>query len=180
VHGIGFATGRRAEEGMAPTLTVRENLFLNPQNFGRGALGLNGARRESAEAAKILARFDVRPADPERDIATLSGGNQQKVVLARWAGQGYRVLVLEDPTIGVDFGAKAEIYRMLAADAAAGTAIVIVSSDLDELVQVCHRVLVFNHGRISATLDRTQLTMEALTREVGGGTAELRVEEPVA
>ena len=176
---IGFATGRRAEEGMAATLTVRENLFLNPLNFGRGIFGLRGPRRETTEAARILTRFDVRPADPNKNIADLSGGNQQKVVLARWAGQGYRVLVLEDPTIGVDFGAKAEIYRMLAADAAAGTAIVIVSSDLDELVQLCHHALVFNHGRVSAVLAGPSLGMEALTREVGGGSAEVLTQEAV-
>jgi ribose transport system ATP-binding protein len=170
--GIGFATGKRAEEGMAPTLTVRENLFLNPQNFGRGDWSLSGAAKEAARARRVLTRFDVRPADPNRDISTLSGGNQQKVVLARWAGQHYKLLVLEDPTIGVDFGAKSEIYRMLAEDAAAGTACMVVSSDLDELVQLCHRVLVFNRGRITAELRQGRLTIEALTAEVGGASAE--------
>ncbi len=98
---------------------------------------MRSRRREREAAAGILRRFDVRPPEPERDINTLSGGNQQKVVLARWAGQRYRVLVLEDPTIGVDVGAKAQIYRMMAEDAAAGTAAVVVSSDLDELAQIC-------------------------------------------
>ena len=177
--GIGFATGKRAEEGMAPTLSVRENLFLNPQNFGRGDWSFRSATAEAAQARRVLTRFDVRPADPNRDISTLSGGNQQKVVLARWAGQHYKLLVLEDPTIGVDFGAKAEIYRMLAEDAAAGTACMIVSSDLDELVQLCHRVLVFNRGRISAELRRDRLTVEALTAEASGAGAErhLQLEE---
>ena len=89
-------------------------------------------------------------------------------MLARWAGRKYRVLVLEDPTIGVDVGAKSQIYRTLTEDADAGTTIVVVSSDLDELVQVCDRVLAFHRGRVVAELDRAQLTVEALTQAVGG------------
>ena len=150
--GLGFATGKRAEEAIAGTMSVKENLFLNPLNFGQKRWRLRSRRRERAEAAVILRRFDVRPPEPERDIGTLSGGNQQKVVLARWAGQRYRALVLEDPTIGVDVGAKAQIYRMMAEDAAAGTAAIVVSSDLDELAQICDRVLAFSRGRIVAEL----------------------------
>jgi ribose transport system ATP-binding protein len=167
-HGIGFATGKRAEEALAGTMTVKENLFLNPLNFGQHTFRLRSRARERQTAAAILRRFDVRPPDPERDVATLSGGNQQKVVLARWAGQGYRLLVLEDPTIGVDFGAKSEIYRMMQEDAAQGTATVVVSSDLDELAQICDRVLAFSRGRIVAELTRDGLGVEALTQAVGG------------
>ena len=169
--GLGFATGKRAEEALAPTMTVKENLFLNPLNFGQKTFRLRSRRREREAAAEILRRFDVRPPDPERDISTLSGGNQQKVVLARWAGQRYRLLVLEDPTIGVDVGAKAQIYRMMAEDAAEGTSTVVVSSDLDELVLICDRVLAFSQGRIVAELARDDLTVEALTLAVGGAGA---------
>jgi ribose transport system ATP-binding protein len=167
-HGIGFATGKRAEEALAGTMTVRENLFLNPLNFGQHNFRLRSRDRERRDAAEILRRFDVRPPDPDRDISTLSGGNQQKVVLARWAGQGYRLLILEDPTIGVDFGAKSEIYRMMQQDAAHGTATIVVSSDLDELAQISDRVLAFSRGRIVAELTRDGLGVEALTQAVGG------------
>jgi ribose transport system ATP-binding protein len=166
--GLGFATGKRAEEALANTMTVKENLFLNPLNFGQRTFRLRSRKRETEAASAILVRFDVRPPDPDRDINTLSGGNQQKVVLARWAGQHYKLLVLEDPTIGVDFGAKSEIYRMMQEDAAAGTAAVIVSSDLDELVQIADRVLAFSRGRIVAELNRSELSVEALTQAVGG------------
>ena len=166
--GLGFATGKRAEEALAGTMTVKENLFLNPLNFGQKGFSLQGRRREREAAAVILRRFDVRPPEPDRDISTLSGGNQQKVVLARWAGQRYRVLVLEDPTIGVDVGAKAQIYRMMAEDAAAGTAAVVVSSDLDELAQIADRVLAFSRGRVVAELTGEMITVETLTRAVGG------------
>jgi ribose transport system ATP-binding protein len=166
--GIGFVTGKRAEEALAGTMSVKENLYLNPQNFGATALTYRNHAAERRACADVLRRFDVRPPEPDRDIGTLSGGNQQKVVLARWAGRKYRALVLEDPTIGVDVGAKAQIYRMLTEDAAAGTAIIVVSSDLDELAQICDRVLAFSRGRIVAELDRAEISVEALTRAVGG------------
>jgi ribose transport system ATP-binding protein len=166
--GIAFATSKRVEEALATVMTVKENLFLNPENFGRGSLQWRRRSAEHAEAANILARFDVRPADPEREITTLSGGNQQKVVLARWAGRNYKLLVLEEPTMGVDVGAKAEIYRMLAQDAEAGTSCIVISTDLDELAHICDRVLAFSRGRIVAELDRATLSVEALTRAVAG------------
>ncbi|MEJ0011745.1 MAG: sugar ABC transporter ATP-binding protein [Bauldia sp.] len=167
--GIGFATGKRAEEALAPTMTIKENLYLNPLNFGATSFGFRSRAAERESCGEILRRFDVRPPEPERDINTLSGGNQQKVVLARWAGQNYKVLVLEDPTIGVDVGAKAQIYKMLTDDAAAnGTAIVVVSSDMEEMVQICDRVLAFSRGRIVAELSRGEISVESLTRAVGG------------
>jgi ribose transport system ATP-binding protein len=166
--GIGFATGRRAEEAVAPAMSVKENLFLNPLNFGAARFRLRNLREERQQAAAILRRFSVKPGDPGRDIGTLSGGNQQKVVLARWAGQKYRVIVLEDPTIGVDIGAKAEIYRMMMADCDAGTSYVVVSSDIEELANVCDRVLAFSRGVIVAELAGERLTTEALTHAVSG------------
>jgi len=169
--GIGFASSKRGEEGLAATMNVRENLFLNPSNFARRAFSFVTAARESGDAAVILNRLDVRPSDPERDITTLSGGNQQKVVLARLAGQDYRVLVLEDPTMGVDVGAKAEIYKILADGAGNGTACIVISSDLDELAQICDRVLAFNSGRIVAELQRDDLTVEVLISEISGATS---------
>lgn len=169
--GVAFVSGRRAEEGLAATMNVRENLFLNPLNSGRRRLDFKLPRAESTAARAVLARFGVRPTDPEREITTLSGGNQQKVMLARCAAGGYRVLVLEDPTVGVDFGAKMDIYRLLSDDAAAGAACLVISSDLDELLQFCHRVLVFDRGRIGTELPRELMTLDSLTRAVSGAGA---------
>jgi ribose transport system ATP-binding protein len=166
--GIAFATGRRAEEAVAPGMTVGENLFLNPRNFNARPFRLRSLGAETRAAAKILARFAVKPSDPRRDIGTLSGGNQQKVVLARWAGQKYRVIVLEDPTIGVDIGAKSEIYRMMMADCDAGTSYIVVSSDIEEMVSVCDRVLAFSRGVVVAELAGDGLTTQALTHAVSG------------
>ena len=167
--GVGFATGRRAEEGVAGVLSVQENLFLNPLNFGKSALSFRRDAEERREAAGVLAHFQVKPADPSRLISTLSGGNQQKVVLARLAGQNYKVVVLEDPTIGVDIGVKSEIYRLMREDAASGTLYVVVSSDFEELAAVCDRVLAFSRGHVVAELAGDSLTVEAVTHAVSGG-----------
>ena len=149
-------------------MTVRENLFLNPLNFGRHGWSARAQPGECADARAILRRFDVRPDDPELDVTALSGGNQQKVVLARLIGRDYRVLVLEEPTMGVDIGAKADIYAILARSAAAGLVCLVVSSDLDELAQICSRVLAFSRGRIVVELDRSELSVEALTHAISG------------
>jgi ribose transport system ATP-binding protein len=159
-------------------MNVRENLFLNPFNFGRQVLSFVTPARESRDATAILSRLDVRPRDPERDVTTLSGGNQQKVVLARLAGRDYRVLVLEEPTAGVDVGAKAEIYKILADGAANGTACIVISSDLDELTQICDRVLAFSAGRIVAELGRDELTVEALISEISGAASHAATDQP--
>jgi ribose transport system ATP-binding protein len=97
-------------------------------------------------------------------IETLSGGNQQKVVVARWMRIGPQALVLEDPTAGVDVGAKAEIYRLLAAALGKGQAIVLISTDFEEVAAICHRALVFRGGRIVAELAADELSIEAITR----------------
>ena len=175
--GIGFGSSKRAEEGLATTMNVRENLFLNPFNFGRQVLSFVTPARESRDATAILSRLDVRPRDPERDVTTLSGGNQQKVVLARLAGQDYRILVLEEPTAGVDVGAKAEIYKILADGAAKGTACIVISSDLDELTQICDRVLAFSAGRIVTELGRDELTVEALISEISGAASHAATDQ---
>ncbi len=93
---------------------------------------------------------------------SLSGGNQQKVVVARWLATGRKLLIAEDPTAGVDVGAKAEIYRLIAEAVAAGLAVVVVSTDFEEVAHICHRVLVFNRGRIIAELSGAALTTEAV------------------
>ena len=101
---------------------------------------------------------------------TLSGGNQQKVLLARWLSRHAALLVLEEPTMGVDVGAKADIYEMLNHELAGGAAVLLVSSDLDEVAGICHRALIFNRGRIVEELQRPELSVGRLTALVGGAT----------
>ena len=165
---IGFVSSKRAEESLAGSMLVRENLFLNPVMIGTGVLGIIGRGAESADSAKLLKRFSVRPEDPERVVGTLSGGNQQKVVVARWMRAGSRLLVLEEPTIGVDIGAKAEIYHLLHAALEEGKGILLISSDFEEVARISYRALVFNRGRMIGEVEREHLSIPRLIALASG------------
>lgn len=157
--GIGFSTSNRESEAVAPGMSVRENLFLNPRLWGYRSWRPVSSSSERRCARKVLQPFAVRPSDPELSLDTFSGGNQQKVILARWIGLGRKVLVLEEPTMGVDVGAKADIYSLLGDAARAGTAIVLVSTDMEEVAKVAHRALVFGRGRVTAEIERPHLNI---------------------
>ena len=107
----------------------------------------------------------MRPNDPTLPIELLSGGNQQKVVIGRWLHLAAKVYIFEDPTAGVDVGAKAEIYRLFDVALQAGAAILIVSNDFEEVAKVCHRALVFSRGRVVAELVGADLSVENLLAE---------------
>jgi len=166
--GVGFVTSNRESDGIAAGLSVRENLFLNPAVWGRRPLVPAGQRAERARAAALVRDFDIRPADPEAPIDTLSGGNQQKVIVARWFGVGRAVAVLEEPTMGVDIGAKSDIYALLRQAGGRGTAALVVSTDLEEVARICHRALVFHRGRVCRELAGTELTVAALVAAASG------------
>jgi ribose transport system ATP-binding protein len=174
-RGICFVAGDRNADSIAPGLSVRENMFLNPCASGRSPLAWRAPADEADETVRLGARVDLQPNDPSAPIETLSGGNQQKMVMARWMRIGGRVLALEDPTAGVDVGAKAEIYRLLADAVDRGLAVLLISTDLEEVAEICHRALVFRDGRIIGALQGADLTMErlihvaSLTAEAGGG-----------
>lgn len=167
-NGVFFVTSNRETESLATNLTVTENIFLNPGTRGHPTWRPRLRRDEIVDADEIVRRFSIRPSNPRTLISTLSGGNQQKTVLARWLNVGARVLVLEEPTMGVAVGAKAEIYDMLQAELTRGAAVVLVSSDLEEVARISTRALVFNRGRITRELSRNELTTTELTAVVGG------------
>lgn len=171
-EGLTFVTSNREAEGLATGLPVRENIFVNPRVWGRGSRSFRSRQDERRQAREIIMRHDVRPPDSERPADTLSGGNQQKVILARWLSVRRPVLVLEEPTMGVDVGAKADIYRLLRETLATGTAAIVVSTDYEEIAKVCHRALVFREGRIVAELDRSQLLVSTLIGAASGSLAE--------
>ncbi len=110
----------------------------------------------------------ARPLVTEPAIATFSGGNQQKVVLSRWLGGGIAVLVLEEPTMGVDVGAKADIYALLDRHAEAGGGVIVVSTDFEEVAAICHRALIFDRGRVAGELAGDDLTPAGLIAACGG------------
>jgi ribose transport system ATP-binding protein len=167
--GVGFISSKRAEESMAPGLSVCENLFLNPAIQLRDSRGRTGDRAERERAAQVARDFDIRPPRPEVPIATLSGGNQQKVVLARWLIGNSTLLILEEPTAGIDIGAKAEIYGSLAPLLDRGGVALLVSSDFEEVARIATRAFVFHRGRIAAEIEQSDLTRELLTHVACGG-----------
>jgi ribose transport system ATP-binding protein len=162
--GLGFVAADRVAESVATGLGVRENMFINPGAAGRGPWAARSRADEATESRRLGRTVGLQPNDPEAPIETLSGGNQQKVVMARWMRVGPRVLVLEDPTAGVDVGAKAEIYRLLAETLADGKGVIVISTDVEEVAAICHRALVFRNGEILAELREEELSVEALTR----------------
>jgi ribose transport system ATP-binding protein len=161
-QGLCFVGADRNADSIATGMSVRENMFLNPCAGGRGLLDWRVPADEAAETVRLGARVGLQPNDPAAPIETLSGGNQQKVVMARWLRIGGSVLALEDPTAGVDVGAKAEIYRLLGEAVSRGLAVLLISTDFEEVAQICHRALVFRGGRIVAELTERQLTLEEL------------------
>ncbi|MCX5517252.1 sugar ABC transporter ATP-binding protein [Kaistia defluvii] len=160
--GIGLVARDRTEESVAFSLSVRENAFLNPAAIGRGLLSYLSPRAEARQAVELGASVGLRPNDPDLPIEGLSGGNQQKVVVGRWLATNRRLLIAEDPTAGVDVGAKAEIYRLIAQALEKGLAVVVVSTDFEEIAHICHRALVFNRGRIIAELTGPALTTQSV------------------
>ncbi|WP_266550726.1 sugar ABC transporter ATP-binding protein [Streptomyces sp. NBC_01142] len=162
--GVGFVAGNRQEEGCAAELTVRENFLANPRAAGVPPWHWISPRRERAEATALIDRFSVHPRDCEVPIATLSGGNQQKLMVGRWLRVSLRLLILEEPTASVDVGAKAAIYRLIDEALAAGLAVLLISTDFEEVATVCHRALVFARGTVTAELTGEDLTVSKLTR----------------
>ncbi|MGA5898949.1 sugar ABC transporter ATP-binding protein [Streptomyces venetus] len=163
-RGVGFVPGDRLREGCLAELTVRENFLANPRAGDLRPPRWIGPRRERAQAAALIDRFSVRPRDSEVPITTLSGGNQQKVMIGRWLRTGLRLLILEEPTASVDVGAKAAIHRLLDEALSAGLAVLLLSTDFEEVAGVCRRTLVFVHGSVTTELSGSDLTVAGLTR----------------
>jgi ribose transport system ATP-binding protein len=163
--GIGLLPSDRLRNGLFHRMTVRENLTMPdmPVVFGRGPLD---RRREAAIAVDWLERLDVRPRRPEVPVAALSGGNQQKLLLARWLRLKPQVLVLDEPTQGVDVGAVDRIYAMVRSSADEGTSVVVCSSDADELALLCDRVVVFGAGEVRDELAGEELNRHAIDTAV--------------
>jgi ribose transport system ATP-binding protein len=167
--GVGFVSGRRTAEGLGSFLTVRENLLYNPAWVRSEPWRWRSNDRRTARA--LVERFGIIPRDTERAVITLSGGNQQKVMVARWIHAGTRILILEEPTAGVDVGARGELYGAVAQLVAGGGACLLVSSDFDEVAGLAHRALVFDRGRVAGELSGERLTAAAVSAYATGSHA---------
>jgi ribose transport system ATP-binding protein len=175
--GVAYVAGERLEENLAGSMSVLENLFPHPSLHGDRGLSLDRRRQEHDTAMALIRRFDVNPPAPHAEVHQLSGGNQQKVVLARWFHLDKPLVVLEEPTAGVDVGAKRQIYGVLRERAEAGSALIVVSTDFEEVATVCTRVLVFRNGLIAAGLTGNDITVERLLALAAGGAAHQTSQE---
>ncbi|HEY1777241.1 MAG TPA: sugar ABC transporter ATP-binding protein [Solirubrobacteraceae bacterium] len=163
--GVGFVPADRKRDGAVVRMNVRENITLAELRTLRTPTGQLGRRAERAEALRWIDKVDVRPRDPERNFELMSGGNQQKVVIAKYLRTNPHLLLLDEPTQGVDVGAKQSIYELLSTAADDGAAVVVYSSDTKELAALCHRVLVLCDGVLTAEIGGEELGEERLVRE---------------
>ena len=158
-RGLGLAPEDRKSQALVLDWSETKNVTIADLNrFSRVLLDV---RKERAAAHKQLRSLNTVPDDPDRVVRLLSGGNQQKVVLARWLLHECRVLLLDEPTRGVDIATKAEIYRIISDLARSGLGVLVVSSELEELVGICTRILVMRDGEIVAEVDGKDATEQS-------------------
>lgn len=167
--GIGLVARDRTNESVAMSLSIRENTFLNPESVGRKLLSFMTPKTEARAAREIGDGVALSPNDPDLAIEALSGGNQQKVVMARWLATKRKLLLCEDPTAGVDVGAKAEIYALLNKALEDGVGIIVISTDFEEVAAICHRAIVFSQGHIVGELKGPELSTDSLIQTASAG-----------
>ena len=170
-HGIALLTEDRRAQGLLLPLSVRVNATLARLADLAGLGGWLHSAEERAAAARLVDALFVRCTSIEQPVAELSGGNQQKVVIARWVYRDCKVVLFDEPTRGIDVGAKFEIYRLLADLAERGKAIVVVSSDLIELMSICDRIAVMSAGRLAAVFERSAWSEDAIMEAAFSGYA---------
>jgi ribose transport system ATP-binding protein len=177
--GLGLLTEDRKRTGLCLNQTLAANLTLAGVRALVGGWRLRRGREREA-AREYIGSLHIRPPDPDKAVGRLSGGNQQKVLLGRWLFAGSRVFLLDEPTRGVDVAARSEIYRAVNGLAERGAAVVMVSSDLPELLGMADRILVMRRGRLAAELDAKRATQEEVLRhaalEEDEGAEKLAVE----
>jgi ribose transport system ATP-binding protein len=170
--GIGMVPEDRKKEGGILDQSIQYNISLtNLRQINRGA-GFIDRLRENEKVQALVSQLKIKCASPAARVDSLSGGNQQKVVLAKWINSGADILLIDEPTRGVDVGARAQIYDILFELANNGKTLVVVSSDLEELMTICDRILVMKKGRITGEVQRKDFSEERLLR--------LAIEEPAA
>ena len=159
--GLAYVPEDRRRHGVVGEMSVAANVTLAClRSITRGTMLDSAREREIAQ--RYSQRFAIKAASIDSSVDTLSGGNQQKVALARWLATEPKVLILDEPTQGVDVGAKSEIHALIADLSARGLAIILISSELPELLGMCDRIAVMHAGTIVATLDRDAATQERI------------------
>ena len=162
-HGIAYVPEDRGSQGVIRAMTLGQNVSLAVlRRIARR--GFIDRAEEEALASDAIARFSIRARGPQQIVGKLSGGNQQKVVLGKWLATRPRLLIMDEPTRGIDVGAKAEIHRLMSELAAQGLAVLMISSELPEILGMSDRILVMREGRIAAEFTRAQADQETIAQ----------------
>jgi ABC-type sugar transport system ATPase subunit len=162
--GMGYVPEDRKLQGLFFQLGVDENIAMPVLPWLASRLGVRRRRAEHELVSTRLRDFQVKTASPAAPPGSLSGGNQQKLLIARWMGERTRILLLDEPTRGIDVGTKAEIYRLIRRAADAGAAVLLVSSEMPELLALSDRILVMSEGRLAGELRGEQMTQANILR----------------
>lgn len=166
--GVGFITEDRKEEGLVLDFSVKDNMVL-PSLFSFSKRGLMDEASEQSFAGQLISRLSIKTESSATPVRNLSGGNQQKVVIAKWIGIGPKLLILDEPTRGVDVGAKREIYQLMNELTERGVAMIMVSSELPEVLGMSDRVVVIHEGSIAGELSAEEATQEKIMTFATGG-----------
>jgi len=169
--GIAYVPRERGRDSLFQWMTIRENFAL-PTLGADGRLGWFSPRSSRRRLLYYVDRLKIVLGSPDDAITTLSGGNQQRVIIARWLASGPRILLLNDPTRGIDINAKNDLYALFGALASEHVAIVMLSTELDEHIELMDRVLVFREHGLSRELDRSELSRDALVAAFFGESGE--------
>jgi ribose transport system ATP-binding protein len=167
---LGFVTEDRKETGLVLCRDITEN--ANYVTWQKTSGFFKGKKATAENTRRMIDRLAIRCIGPGQSVSSLSGGNQQKVALSKWLLSGAKILVLDEPTRGVDVGARQEIYRIIRELAAEGVAIIVVSSDLQEILSVCERVIVMHEGKTTGELLASEMTEAKImycATDVGAG-----------
>ena len=167
--GIALIPENRKEQGLVLDKSIRQNITLCCIPQISKPRGIISRKKETALAAKMIERLSVKAGNPANPVKSLSGGNQQKVVIAKWLTTGAQVLIMDEPTRGVDVGAKVEIYHIMNELAAQGVGILMISSELNEVIGMCDRVMVIDNGHKQGELTKEDISEKSIMRLVVGG-----------
>lgn len=166
--GIGFITEDRKDEGLVLGLSVRENLTIpNLKTLSKG--GVMADKHEKKFAQDMIEKLRIKTSGTEQEVKSLSGGNQQKVVFGKWLGINPKLLILDEPTRGVDVGAKKEIYSIMNEQTEQGNAVIMVSSELPEILGMSDRIMVIHEGKVTAILNKAEADQEKIMEAATGG-----------
>lgn len=167
-YGIGMVPEDRKLTGALLRMSIRENLVVSILKKISGKAGFVDAKREKAIAQQQIDALRIKTPSAEQLVGNLSGGNQQKVVLGKWLANDCQVLILDEPTRGVDVGAKQEIYNLIDQLAAQGKGIIVISSDMEEIIGITDRMLILYEGELKGTLERADYTQERILKYASG------------